>query len=67
MFTTVPIRTRKPKIEVMLMVVPVNFKSPKEPTRLKGIVVMTIKENFGDSNCAAITTKTKNTATAMAL
>ncbi len=30
----------------MDMLTPVSFKSPKEPTRLKGIVVMTMKENF---------------------
>ena len=48
------------------MVVPVSFRSPKEPTRLNGIVVMTMKENFGDSNWAALTTNTRNTATAMA-
>ena len=48
------------------MVTPVSFSSPKEPTRLKGMVVMTMKENFGDSNCADITTNTMNTAMAMA-
>ena len=53
-------------MEVILIVVPVSFKSPKEPTRLNGIVVMTMKENFGDSNCAAMTTNTRNTATAIA-
>ena len=66
MFTTVPIRIRNPRIEVMLMVTPVSFKRPKEPIRLNGIVVMTIKENFGDSNCAAKITKTRKTAMAMA-
>ena len=66
MFTTVPIKIRNPKIDVILMVVPVSFRSPKEPTRLNGIVVMTMKENFGDSNCAAMTTNTRNTATAIA-
>ena len=66
MFTTVPIKIRNPKIDVILMVVPVSFRSPKEPTRLKGIVVMTMKENFGDSNWAAMTTNTRNTATAIA-
>ena len=35
-------------MEVILIVVPVSFKSPKEPTRLNGIVVMTMKENFGE-------------------
>ncbi len=49
------------------MLTPVSFKSPKEPTRLKGMVVITMKENFGDSNCAAMTTKIRNTATAIAL
>ena len=66
MFTTVPMRIRNPRMEVILIVVPVSFKSPKEPTRLNGIVVMTMKENFGDSNCAAMTTNTRNTATAIA-
>ena len=28
----------------------------------KGIVVMTMKENRGDSNCAAMTTNTRKTA-----
>ena len=31
--------------------------SPKEPIKLNGIVVITMIENFGDSNWAAITTK----------
>ena len=51
----------------MLIVTPVTFSRPKEPTRLKGMVVMTMKENLGDSNWAAMTTNTMNTAMAMAL
>ena len=66
LFTTVPTRIRKPRIEVMLMVTPVSFRRPKEPIRLKGIVVITMKENFGDSNWAAMTTKTRKAAVAMA-
>ena len=54
-------------MEVMDMLTLVSFKSPKEPTRLNGMVVITMKENFGDSNCAAMTTKIRNTATAIAL
>ena len=49
------------------MVTPVSFRKPKEPIRLNGIVVITIKENLGDSNCAAITTKSRNTAVAIAV
>ena len=67
LFTTVPTRIKNPRMEVMDMLTPVSFRSPKEPTRLNGIVVMTMKENFGDSNCADITTKIRNTATAIAL
>ena len=47
LFTTVPTNIRNPSRDVMLMVTPVSFSSPKEPTRLKGMVVMTMKENFG--------------------
>ena len=67
LFTTVPIKIRNPRMEVMLMVTPVKPSSPKDPTRLNGIVVITMTENFGDSNWAAMTTNTRNTATAMAL
>mgnify|MGYP007026185381 CR=1 FL=1 len=66
MLTTVPTRIRKPRIDVILMLTPVICKSPKEPMRLNGMVVITMKENFGDSNCADSTTNTRNTATAIA-
>ena len=32
-------------------------KSPKEPIKLNGMVVITMSENLGDSNCAAINNK----------
>ena len=66
LFTTVPIRIRKPSRVVILIVTPVIFRKPKEPTRLNGIVVMTITENFTDSNWLAMTTNTRNTAMAIA-
>ena len=53
-------------MDVMLMDTPVSFRNPNEQIRLKGMVVITITENFTDSNWAAITTKIRNTATAMA-
>ena len=45
---------------------PVIKRSPKDPMRLNGILSMTIREYFGDSNCIAITRNTRNTAAAMA-
>ena len=50
MFTTVPTNIRKPSMETMLMGLPARYKRPKEPIRLKGMVVITIRENLGDSN-----------------
>ena len=48
------------------MLTPVSFSNPKEPTKLNGMVVITMMENFTDSNCAAMTTNTRNTAIAIA-
>ena len=42
MFTTVPIRIRNPSRDVMLMVTPVSFSSPKEPTRLRPILMTSL-------------------------
>ena len=58
---------RKPISEVILMVTPVSLSAANEPASENGIVVMTMNENLGDSNCAAITTNTRNTAIAIAL
>ena len=52
--------------DVILMLTPVSFSNPKEPTKLKGMVVITMMENFTDSNCAAMTTNTRKTAIAIA-
>ena len=66
LFTTVPTNIKKPSREVMLIGQSTNHKNRKEPIRANGIVVITMMENFGDSNCAAITTNTRNTAVAIA-
>ena len=34
----------------MLIVASARNRKPKDPIRLNGIVVITIRENFGDSN-----------------
>ena len=51
----------------MLRVDPVIKSSPKEPISAKGILIITISENRGDSNCIAITRKIRNTATKIAV
>ena len=64
--TTVPISMTKPIREYMLIFESASHRRPKEPIRLKGMVVITIREYLGDSNWAAITTNTRNTAVPMA-
>ena len=49
-------------MEVMLILQFARNRNPKEPIRANGIVVMTMTENFTDSNCAAITTNTRKIA-----
>mgnify|MGYP002508234381 CR=1 FL=1 len=51
----------------MLKVDPVIYKRPKEPINAKGMLIITISENRGDSNCIAITRKIRNTATKIAM
>ena len=55
LFTTMPISIRKPIMDTMLNVTLEAASIRKDPIRLKGIQIITIKENFGDSNCMAIT------------
>ena len=50
----------------MEMVASKSQSNPKEPIMAKGTVVMTMKLKRRDSNCPAITTKTRNTAMAIA-
>ena len=50
----------------MLMGLSASQRRPKAPIRENGIVVITMMENLGDSNWAAMTTNTRNTAMAMA-
>ena len=53
---------RKPKREVMLMENPVMERMSSEPMKLKGTQTMTIREKRGDSNCMAMTMKTRTMA-----
>ena len=46
----------------MLKVDLVMYNSPKEPINAKGILIMTIMENLGDSNCMAMTRKIEEQA-----
>jgi len=48
------------------MVLCVMNNSRKDPISAKGIHIMTMKENLGDSNCIAITRNTRNVATRIA-
>ena len=61
LLTTVPTSIRKPSMDTMLMGLPVRYRRPKEPIRLKGMVTMTIREYLGDSNCMPITMNIRNT------
>ena len=67
LFTTIPTSIIIPIMEIMVSDCPERNRSPKEPIRLKGMLSMTIREYFGDSNCMAITRNTRNTAAAIAL
>lgn len=66
MFTTIPTSISTPIRETMLSVEPVMKRSPNEPISAKGILIMTMAENLGDSNCIAITRKIRNTAVKIA-
>ena len=50
----------------MLMALSASHKRPKAPMRQNGMVVITMIENLGDSNWAAMTTNTRKIARAMA-
>ena len=50
----------------MLMALSASHKRPKAPIRQNGMVVITMIENLGDSNWAAMTTNTRKIARAMA-
>ena len=65
LFTTIPASIKNPIKETILMVIPAIYSRKTEPTRLKGIHIITMKEKRGDSNCMAITRKTRNTAIKM--
>ena len=67
LFTTIPTSIMIPIRDVMVSDCPDRNSNPKEPIRLNGILSMTIREYFGDSNCMAITRKTRKMAAAMAL
>ena len=67
LFTTIPTSIMIPIMEIIVSDCPDRKRSPKEPIRLKGMLSMTIREYFGDSNCMAITRNTRNTAAAIAL
>ena len=64
--TTVPTSIRNPTKEIILMAESASHSIPKEPIKLNGIVIITIRENFSDSNCIAITTKIRKMAVAIA-
>ena len=66
LFTTIPINIRNPIRDTILMVLCVMNNSRKDPISAKGIHIMTMKENLGDSNCIAITRNTRNVATRIA-
>ena len=66
LFTTIPTSIRIPIREVILMGSPVINRRPREPIRLNGMLSMTISEYFGDSNCMAMTSNTRNMAAAIA-
>ena len=59
LLTAIPMSMRKPIMDTMFRLLPVTNSSRKEPIREKGIQVMTIREKRGDSNCMAITRKTR--------
>ena len=46
----------------MLMALSASHKRPKAPMRQNGMVVITMIENLGDSNWAAMTTNTRKIA-----
>ena len=66
LLTTVPTSIRNPSRDVMLMALSASHKRPKAPMRQNGMVVITMIENLGDSNWAAMTTNTRKIARAMA-
>ena len=51
----------------MLKSISKSHRKPQAPIMANGIVVMTMNENLGDSNCAAMTTNTRKTAMMIAV
>ena len=67
LFTTVPTSIRKPSMEFILIGQSARNRNPKEPIKLNGIVAITIRENFGDSNWIAMTMKIRKIAVTSAI
>ena len=63
---TVPTSIKNPIKDGILIVTPDNSIKPNEPIRENGIQIITMIENLHDSNCMAMTIKTRKTAVAIA-